>query len=121
MCCVLLRGEDAASDTEDHYYVEGRSRLALVVSFVAFFIVSICWNYYMLPLDNGEITSGIESFPAFYKVTSTWRIIGCNCGGIVAGLVICLLTEYFTSQSCPPAREVGESSAKGLPVNVMTA
>jgi Na+/H+-translocating membrane pyrophosphatase len=51
----------------------------------------------MLPLNNGKVTSGVETFTAFYKETTTWHIIGCNLAGIVAGLCICLLTEYFTS------------------------
>jgi len=97
MCTVLLKGENENTDTEDHYYVEGLSRFSIVVTFVAWFLLSIVFNYYMLPLHNGKITSGVETFTAFYKETTTWRIIACNLAGIVAGLCICLLTEYFTS------------------------
>ena len=40
---------------------------------------------------------------------------------MIVGLLVIFTSEYFTSYSCPIAREVSDACKKGLPLNILRA
>ena len=83
----------------------------LVIVFAAFM---------MFFYNDGGIDVGTISFFKVAGVDITFFVLCCYLGSI-CGLIISFLSEYFTSQSCPPAREVAASCNKGLPLNILRA
>jgi len=48
-----------------------------------------------------------------------WHIFLCLCTGLWSGLIIGLITEYYTSHSYTPVREVSESCKTGAATNII--
>ena len=93
-----MSGEKDSKDTEDHYYVENCSRTSLILSSLAFFVITIFWHYISLPTESSvTIISGIEAYDAFYKETQSLYLFSATVFGIFTGLLISFLSEYFTS------------------------
>ena len=48
-----------------------------------------------------------------------WAVLGCVGIGVVAGVVIGKLTEYFTGKDMPPAAHIAEQSKTGPATNII--
>jgi K(+)-stimulated pyrophosphate-energized sodium pump len=82
------------------------------------------WKDPMVPMRNGMIATTIIIVALLYfLVTAT--ILSINLyyaalSGVVASLLIFLVTEYYTSQKYRPVKEISEASTTGPAVNIIT-
>lgn len=65
-------------------------------------------------LPNESIT-----FVGYSQPSKPWQIFFCLATGLWSGLIIGLITEYFTSASYRPTREVAESCETGAATNII--
>jgi hypothetical protein len=97
-CLLMIMGKDTTEGhTEDHYFVENQSRVPLLMTFGMLMLWVWMWTYFCLPEVVFE--AGAEQM-AFTPVTDAveWQQLAfCNSLGLSAGLVVCLLAEYFTA------------------------
>jgi len=87
-------------ETEDHLFIENISRVISLLYFAIMFIVTYAIFYYFLPETDGEFKfiSGSSDFPITYKDNLTIGDISNSAVvGLISSLLICLITEYFTS------------------------
>ena len=57
---------------------------------------------------------------ALISVTTVpWPVMGCVVFGVVAGVVIGKLTEYYTGKDMPPASHIAEQSETGPATNII--
>ena len=75
--------------------------LMLVVTFLAI--------HFLLP----------DSFAFEGKVFSKYGVFAATVGGLISGVAIGLITEYYTSESKPPARGIAEDSKTGAATNLI--
>lgn len=52
-------------------------------------------------------------------VRAPWHAWVCSCMGLVSGLIIGLFTEYYTSHSYEPVRELAHSCETGAATNII--
>jgi hypothetical protein len=62
------------------------------------------WTYVCLPETIFAENAGQVAFTAVKEKIEWSQLAFCISLGVSAGLVVCLLAEYFTAQTCPPAR-----------------
>jgi hypothetical protein len=109
-CLQGIKGAavDDEKYTEDHYYVENTSRKPFFMLFVT--MVPVAWLFiwgilpdqlkYAAPINETEVLN-------FDGVIKWQSLAFCVTIGLAVGLAVSVLAEYFTAQSCPPARVVG--------------
>jgi inorganic pyrophosphatase len=88
--------------------VESALKTQLIVTSILVVVCAIGIAYGLLPSDftlNGVAKSEFTCTPAKAAV--------CVCAGTLGGLVIGLVTEYYTSHSYAPVREVAKSCKEG--------
>ena len=75
-------------------------------------------------LNNGTyitcIIFGILTAIATYYLGYDWRIWGAAAIGLVAGVIIGVTTDYFTSEDKAPAQKTAEASQSGPAINIIT-
>jgi len=75
--------------------------------------------FYLL-LPSTPVDSGIKTYDLLYRENiSRTSYAHAAALGTFSAFLISLLTEYFTSQSCPAAREVSTQCKNGLPLNIV--
>ena len=68
------------------------------------------------------VASGIVLIGAAGLIQATsvpWAVLGCVGLGVVAGVVIGKLTEYYTGKDKPPARHIAKQSETGPATNII--
>jgi len=88
--------------------VEPALKLQLIITSIIVCFFSVFAAYEMLPEEfvlNGVAQASFVATPMKASV--------CVCSGTLGGLVIGLVTEYYTSHSFTPVREVADSCKKG--------
>jgi K(+)-stimulated pyrophosphate-energized sodium pump len=75
-------------------------------------------------LNNGTyvtcIIFGALTAIATYYLGYEWRIWGAAAIGLVAGVIIGVTTDYFTSEDKAPAQKTAEASQSGPAINIIT-
>jgi inorganic pyrophosphatase len=74
-------------------------------------VFALAWNFF-----PSEFTIGAE--PSL-KHVKNYYIFFCVCGGLWSGLIIGLVTEYYTSHSYTPVRDVARSCSTGAATNII--
>jgi Na+/H+-translocating membrane pyrophosphatase len=83
-----------------------------------------------LPLSFGfpyltfpdSFTAGTDKFAQLQIKAANWESMAyCIFMGNIAGFLIALISEFFTSCTCPPAKDVTASCKKGHPWNIIKA
>jgi len=88
--------------------IEAALKLQLIVTSVLVVVASVFLSYWLLPATftlSGVAQASFEATPGSVSV--------CVCGGCLGGLAIGLVTEYYTSHSYAPVREVAMSCKQG--------
>jgi inorganic pyrophosphatase len=93
--------------------VEPSLKRQLLVSTVLMTPVVIALSYTFFP-DNFSIGVGAEQ-----KDIKNWYIAICVCSGLYSGLIIGYVTEYYTSHSYSPVREVAGACSTGAATNII--
>jgi K(+)-stimulated pyrophosphate-energized sodium pump len=63
---------------------------------------------------------GVLTAIASYYLNYDWRIWGAAIIGLVAGVIIGVTTNYFTSEDKPPVTKTAEASKSGPALNIIT-
>jgi K(+)-stimulated pyrophosphate-energized sodium pump len=75
-------------------------------------------------LNNGTyitcIIFGVLTAITTYYLGYDWRIWGAAAIGLVAGVIIGVTTDYFTSEEKGPAQKTAEASKSGPAINIIT-
>ena len=75
-------------------------------------------------LNNGTyitcVIFGVLTAIATYYLGYDWRIWGAAAIGLVAGVIIGVTTDYFTSEDKAPVQKTAESSKSGPAINIIT-
>jgi Na+/H+-translocating membrane pyrophosphatase len=100
--CLAINYLEMVDVTEDHYYVEGSARYIFVIAMCLLTPLTFIWHGFGIP---ELITAGSKDFEMFQieKNLEWYMLFWCSFFGMAAGLLISLLSEYFTSMSCPPS------------------
>jgi len=72
-------------------------------------IFAICYTFFPSTFDVSDTVKNVHNYHIFFCVTS----------GLWAGLIIGYTTEYYTSHSYTPVREVAGSCATGAATNII--
>jgi K(+)-stimulated pyrophosphate-energized sodium pump len=75
-------------------------------------------------LNNGTyitcVIFGVLTAIATYYLGYDWRIWGAAAIGLVAGVIIGVTTDYFTSEDKAPVQKTAEASKSGPAINIIT-
>ncbi len=75
-------------------------------------------------LNNGTYVTcvifGILTAIVTYYLNYDWRLWGASAIGLVAGVIIGVTTDYFTSEEKGPAQKTAEASQSGPAINIIT-
>jgi K(+)-stimulated pyrophosphate-energized sodium pump len=75
-------------------------------------------------LNNGTyitcIIFGVLTAIATYYLGYDWRIWGAAAIGLIAGVIIGVTTDYFTSEDKAPVQKTAEASRSGPAINIIT-
>ncbi len=75
-------------------------------------------------LNNGTyvtcIIFGVLTAITTYYLGYEWRIWGAAAIGLIAGVIIGVTTDYFTSEDKTPAQKTAEASQSGPAINIIT-
>jgi len=63
---------------------------------------------------------GILTGIASYFLNYDWRIWGATVVGLIAGVIIGMTSDYFTSDDKPPVKKTAEASLTGTATNIIT-
>jgi K(+)-stimulated pyrophosphate-energized sodium pump len=63
---------------------------------------------------------GVLTAIATYFLNYDWRLWGASAIGLVAGVIIGVTTDYFTSEDKPPVTKTAEASKSGPAINIIT-
>lgn len=92
--------------------IEKTLKYQLIISTIVLTPVLYCLSIFALP----------ERF-TFYRneeiVVENWHAFLCVASGLWSGLIIGFITEYFTSHSYKPVREVAEACRTGAATNII--
>lgn len=90
--------------------IESALKKQIIVSTVLMTPAAYLLTNLLLPETfNASSKTGIKNYEIFF----------CICCGLWSGLVIGLVTEYYTSHSYKPVREVAESCKTGAATNII--
>jgi len=88
--------------------VEEALKVQLIITSLAMVVVAVFLSFYVLPAEFTLKGVARDTF-----VTNPGQVAGCVSAGTIGGLVIGLVTEYYTSHSYKPVREVAMSCKQG--------
>ncbi len=75
-------------------------------------------------LNNGTYVTcvifGVLTAIVTYYLGYEWRIWGAAAIGLIAGVIIGVTTDYFTSEEKGPAKKTAEASQSGPAINIIT-
>lgn len=135
-CAALVIGAVAfAHDLNALLYPILISAIGILMSFATMFTVKVQEESDVAPaLKRMLIVSTILSVVAMFFITlwaipssfviggetySNFGVFWCYFAGAIAGLVVGLLTEYYTSHDYQPVREVARASETGAATNII--
>jgi len=93
--------------------VEPSLKRQLIVSTLIETPVLILLTYILLPNDT------VFSVDDKHQSVRWWHVFFCIAAGLWSGLIIGFITEYYTSHSYVPVREVADSCKTGAATNVI--
>jgi inorganic pyrophosphatase len=93
--------------------VEPSLKRQLIVSTLIETPVLVVLTYFLLPND------GVFSVDENHNQVKWWHVFFCIAAGLWSGLIIGFITEYYTSHSYLPVREVADSCKTGAATNVI--
>ena len=110
------------------YYVELPlvfAGIGVLTSIIGVFLVNVKEGQEPGPvLNNGTYTATILylilSGVATYLLGYEWKIWGAAACGLVAGVIIGMTTDYFTSGDKPPTQKTAEASQTGPALTIIT-
>lgn len=95
--------------------IESALKLQLILTSVLMLISSVFLSFHLLPAEF--VLKGVAQATF---VATPGNVSACVCAGTVGGLAIGLVTEYYTSHSYAPVREVAMScKAGGAATNII--
>ncbi|MDH7477789.1 MAG: sodium-translocating pyrophosphatase [Candidatus Bathyarchaeota archaeon] len=62
----------------------------------------------------------VLTFSASYYLQYNYRIWGATIVGLIAGIIIGMTSDYFTSEDKPPVKKTAEASLTGTATNIIT-
>ena len=78
----------------------------------------------MKPITRGFVWSAVLSAVGFALVArlycNDWRLFWATLFGLCLSVIIYKLTEYYTSTTYPPVREIAESTQTGTATNILS-
>ena len=96
--------------------VESKLKWQLIISTILLTPTIIGIGMYCLP-KYIEFNKGD---PFSHVVSSNKKLCACVLGGLWAGLAIGYLTDYYTSNSHTPVKDLSESCKFGAPINIIS-
>ena len=84
-------------------------RRLLILSSVLMAVVMAFFTYWLIP----------ASFTLDGETYSNMGVYGCFLSGLIAGLAVGLLTDYYTSDKYKPVQEVAQSCDTGVATNII--
>ncbi|MBU7015244.1 MAG: sodium-translocating pyrophosphatase [Theionarchaea archaeon] len=97
--------------------------IGILASVVGTFFVSASGENLHAALNRGifaaAILMALGTFGLIYATGNDMGIFGATVAGLVAGIVIGLITEYYTADNRPPARAVASASETGPATNII--
>lgn len=101
--------------------------ISILASIIGTFFVRLSGESIMGALYKGLIASGIVAAVAFYFATQ-WlmkdhnplNLFYCSLVGLAVTAAMFVITEYFTSTSCKPVKDIAKASTTGHGTNIIT-
>jgi len=91
--------------------VESALKKQIIFSTVFMTPVAYAMCHFFLPSTEFVVSTA--------SAVKSWHVFFCVCCGLWSGLIIGLVTEYYTSASYRPVREVAESCKTGAATNII--
>lgn len=91
--------------------VEGALKMVLVSSTLIMLVALYPFAMNYLPQDFALTPGG--------TIFHNWGVYVCLASGLISGLMIGLITEYYTSHRFAPVREVADASKTGAATNII--
>jgi len=91
--------------------VESALKKQIIVSTVLMTPTAYALCHYLLPAGTFAVSTA--------HAVKSWHVFFCVACGLWSGLVIGLVTEYYTSHSYTPVREVADSCRTGAATNII--
>eukprot|EP00499_Haloplacidia_sp_CaronLabIsolate_P010673 CAMPEP_0196781264 /NCGR_PEP_ID=MMETSP1104-20130614/9360_1 /TAXON_ID=33652 /ORGANISM="Cafeteria sp., Strain Caron Lab Isolate" /LENGTH=776 /DNA_ID=CAMNT_0042151487 /DNA_START=16 /DNA_END=2346 /DNA_ORIENTATION=+ len=104
--------------TKEQRHIERNLKYQLIISTVVLLPLLYLMAHYCLPSKFCAKLSTTEQGHCEVE-SSDWKSFLCIASGLVSGLVVGYYTEYMTSHSYRPVREVAEASSKGHAINII--
>ena len=98
--------------------IEKQLKYQLIVSTVLMTPVLLGISYGFLPQNEFPVTAPAIT-DGSQEGTTWWKVFLCAACGLWSGLLIGFVTEYFTSHSYRPVRDVAESCKTGAATNII--
>mmetsp|Transcript_38435 Transcript_38435/g.108605 ORF Transcript_38435/g.108605 Transcript_38435/m.108605 type:complete len:771 (+) Transcript_38435:152-2464(+) len=96
--------------------IEPTLKIQLVVSTIVMTPLVVGLSYYLLPTEFTGIFTNLREVDTPVK----WFYVAiCVCSGLWGGLVIGLVTEYYTSHAFQPVRDVADSCRTGAATDII--
>jgi H(+)-translocating pyrophosphatase len=116
--CVLVTyiGFIASDDITTYEDLEFTIKLQLVVSTIILIPTILLLSNYYLP---NYFTLGIEGTISYVPNVNKKLFVICPLSGLVSGLLIGFSTEYFTSLSCKPVKDLALGCKEGAAINTI--
>ncbi|CAD8123197.1 unnamed protein product [Paramecium sonneborni] len=115
--CILVSGYAVfIQKVTDIHKIESSLKLQLLLSTVALSPIIIGISYWALPADYMMIQA--DGTPLLENL-KPWHAFVCSLMGLWSGLLIGYFTEYMTSHSYTPVREVAKSCGTGAATNII--
>ncbi|MFC1647929.1 sodium-translocating pyrophosphatase [Nanoarchaeota archaeon] len=113
----------AGVDSTAVYYPLMLAGLGILASIIGTFFVKAKGEHIHSALRNGLfVASGLVAVAAFFLVRWMFDSLGifwATISGLVAGIIIGLLTEYYTSADYKPTRRISDASETGAATNII--
>jgi K(+)-stimulated pyrophosphate-energized sodium pump len=97
--------------------------IGILASVVGTFFVSSSGENLHAALNRGifaaAVLMALGTFGLIYVTGNDMKIFGATLAGLVAGIVIGLVTEYYTADNRPPAQGVASASETGPATNII--
>ena len=96
LCNLLVQFIPFCEETEDHLYIENTCRTQFLLYYAIMMPLTFLWHWIGLTIE--DINVGVEDYPPLHRTgLRWWHFAVCAVYGLTAGLIISLISEYFSS------------------------